>query len=135
MTGGLVVVLGGTGINFGAGMTGGEAFVLDEDGGFRRNGRFHSGAVLAVPLSAADLAAQSRVLSALQAHAAATGSRRATLLLENWTEALAHFVHVQPLPEPAGTAPQLLQPGIESQSDASVLSGTAHLSSGNPAFS
>src|ERR1700678_2331855 len=38
MTGGLVVVLGSVGINFGAGMTGGEAFIFDEDGLFRAEG-------------------------------------------------------------------------------------------------
>jgi glutamate synthase (NADPH/NADH) large chain len=36
MTGGIVVVLGQTGRNFGAGMSGGIAYVLDEDGGFER---------------------------------------------------------------------------------------------------
>jgi glutamate synthase (NADPH/NADH) large chain len=36
MTGGIVVVLGPTGRNFGAGMSGGIAYVLDEDGGFER---------------------------------------------------------------------------------------------------
>ena len=35
MTGGRVVVLGPTGLNFAAGMSGGIAYVLDEDGGFR----------------------------------------------------------------------------------------------------
>ncbi len=36
MTGGIVCVLGKTGVNFGAGMTGGFAYVLDEDGEFRK---------------------------------------------------------------------------------------------------
>ncbi|MBP0574426.1 hypothetical protein J8J40_27625, partial [Mycobacterium tuberculosis] len=36
MTGGIVVVLGPTGRNFGAGMSGGIAYVLDEDGGFKK---------------------------------------------------------------------------------------------------
>jgi len=36
MTGGVIVILGKTGVNFGAGMTGGFAFVLDQDGGFNR---------------------------------------------------------------------------------------------------
>jgi glutamate synthase (ferredoxin) len=36
MTGGRVVVLGPTGRNFAAGMSGGIAYVLDEDGGFAR---------------------------------------------------------------------------------------------------
>lgn len=37
MTGGVVVILGKTGINFGAGMTGGVAFVYDEDHSFVEN--------------------------------------------------------------------------------------------------
>ncbi len=134
MTGGMVLVLGSTGINFGAGMTGGEAFVLDEDGAFRRNQRFHPGSVQALALSAADLAAQSRVLNALQAHAAATGSRRAELLLENWAESLPYFVHVRPLPEPAAmhvAAPNTLSAPAE----ATLLANAEHLSAGNPAFS
>ena len=36
MTGGIVCILGKTGVNFGAGMTGGFAYVLDEDGEFRK---------------------------------------------------------------------------------------------------
>jgi glutamate synthase (NADPH/NADH) large chain len=41
MTGGLAVVLGRTGINFGAGMTGGLAWIYDEDGEFLGKGRYH----------------------------------------------------------------------------------------------
>jgi glutamate synthase (ferredoxin) len=135
MTGGLVVVLGETGINFGAGMTGGEAFVLDEDGNFRRNVRFHSGSVLAIPLSGADLAAQARIFSALEAHKAATGSRRASLLMDNWADALTHFVQVLPVPEQSTVRPSSLTAGADVQQDAAVLSGAAHLAAGNPAFS
>ncbi|STI81455.1 glutamate synthase subunit alpha [Escherichia coli] len=36
MTGGIVCILGKTGVNFGAGMTGGFAYVLDESGDFRK---------------------------------------------------------------------------------------------------
>jgi glutamate synthase (ferredoxin) len=134
MTGGMVLVLGGTGINFGAGMTGGEAFVLDEDGAFRRNIRFHTGSVEALSLSAGDLAAQSRVLRALEAHAAATGSRRAELLLQNWAESLPFFVHVRPLSEHSVTAAQPAHV-VAAQAEASLLADAEHLSAGNPAFS
>ena len=41
MTGGLAVVLGSTGINFGAGMTGGLAWIYDETGRFLAHGRYH----------------------------------------------------------------------------------------------
>ena len=41
MTGGLAVILGATGINFGAGMTGGLAWVYDEDGSFLGANRYH----------------------------------------------------------------------------------------------
>jgi glutamate synthase domain-containing protein 3 len=134
MTGGMVLVLGGAGINFGAGMTGGEAFVLDEDGAFRRNIRFHAGSVEALSLSAGDLAAQSRVLRALEAHAAATGSRRAELLLQNWAESLPFFVHVRPLSEHSVTAAQPAHV-VAAQAEASLLADAEHLSAGNPAFS
>ena len=43
MTGGLAVILGATGINFGAGMTGGLAWIYDEGGSFLGNGRYHKG--------------------------------------------------------------------------------------------
>ena len=41
MTGGLVVILGSVGSNFGAGMTGGLAWVHDADGSFVRGVRYH----------------------------------------------------------------------------------------------
>ena len=43
MTGGLVAVLGATGTNFGAGMTGGIAWVFDEEGRFLSGKRYHPG--------------------------------------------------------------------------------------------
>jgi glutamate synthase (NADPH/NADH) large chain len=53
MTGGMVVVLGQTGRNFAAGMSGGVAYVLDEDGGFEKRCNLSMVALEAVPAEAA----------------------------------------------------------------------------------
>jgi len=105
MTGGLVVVLGSVGINFGAGMTGGEAFLFDEDGLFLAERRYNDLSVAVAPVSAIDLAAQSRLYAAVRAHAESTASRRATVLLENWPQVATQFVHVRPKPEAAANLP------------------------------
>jgi glutamate synthase (NADPH/NADH) large chain len=96
MTGGLVVVLGSVGINFGAGMTGGEAFLFDEEGQFRAEKRYNE-SVVAEPLRAEDMESQSRLFAALQAHVEATGSHRARILLQNWEQALANFCRIVPV--------------------------------------
>lgn len=49
MTGGIVAILGATGVNFGAGMTGGFAYVLDENQDFQ--GRVNNESVEAISLS------------------------------------------------------------------------------------
>jgi glutamate synthase (ferredoxin) len=79
MTGGRVVVLGPTGRNFGAGMTNGLAWVLDEDGAFA--GRVNAESVVVEPVSAED-DAEARDL--IERHLQLTGSRRAHHLLANW---------------------------------------------------
>jgi glutamate synthase (NADPH) large chain len=75
MTGGTVVVLGPVGLNFGAGMTGGRAFVhgLDEA---------NVNAELVVVTSVDDEAEELRAL--VEAHARHTGSARAAALLDAW---------------------------------------------------
>jgi glutamate synthase domain-containing protein 3 len=90
MTGGVVVVLGRTGRNFAAGMSGGLAFVLDEDGGFRE--RVNPEGIL---LEAVETADDRETLRALvEAHRAHTGSARAAELLSNWEATLPRFVKV-----------------------------------------
>jgi glutamate synthase (NADPH/NADH) large chain/glutamate synthase (ferredoxin) len=91
MTGGRVVVLGRTGRNFAAGMSGGIAYVLDEDGGFR--GRCNTELVGFEQLEEAD-GDQLRAL--VEEHAARTGSAVAARLLADWVGALALFVKVVP---------------------------------------
>ena len=93
MTGGRVAVLGLTGVNFGAGMTNGVAWVLDEDGGFAD--RVNDDAVALEPISAADDdAADLRAL--IERHYELTGSVVAARLLANWTAALATMWRVMP---------------------------------------
>ena len=69
MTGGVAVILGEVGDNFAAGMTGGEAFVLDEEG--RLEGRLNSDAVILDGLSGD---AEQRCRALIEHHQAATGS-------------------------------------------------------------
>jgi glutamate synthase domain-containing protein 3 len=92
MTGGRVVVLGPTGRNFGAGMSGGIAYVLDEAGDFRT--RVNKQMVDAEPLETALEVDTLRQL--IERHASYTGSTRARQLLERWDEVLPRFVKVMP---------------------------------------
>src|SRR5690606_12929273 len=87
MTGGRVVVLGPTGRNFAAGMSGGVAYVLDEDGAFA--GRCNMELVGFDPLSDEDVAA---IRELVEEHLERTGSPVAARVLERWEESLARFV-------------------------------------------
>lgn len=91
MTGGLVVVLGVTGQNFAAGMTGGEAFVYDLDGQFTT--RINPDSVVIGALEPQD---EPAVRALIEAHVAATGSPRAREVLEAWSVARARFIRVTP---------------------------------------
>ena len=93
MTNGLVVVLGRTGRNFAAGMTGGIAYVLDHAGDFApiRCNRTE------VDLEAVTSEADSETLHKLiSRHAELTGSPQAKWILENWEATLPKFVKVFP---------------------------------------
>jgi glutamate synthase (NADPH/NADH) large chain len=88
MTGGTVVVLGRTGRNFAAGMSGGVAYLLDPD-----PGRVNLEMVDLEPLDASDAALIRRLA---ERHTAETGSAVAGRLLADWDQALARFVKVMP---------------------------------------
>lgn len=93
MTGGCVIVLGPTGVNFGAGMSGGIAFVWDEDHLFDL--RCNLGMVDLDPVEKpADVAL---LRSLIEEHAALTGSKRASWILEHFDDALPSFVKVFPM--------------------------------------
>jgi glutamate synthase domain-containing protein 3 len=92
MTYGTVVVLGPTGRNFAAGMSGGIAYVLDESGEFPE--RCNQGMVDLEPVVEPTDCQELHTL--LQRHHAYTGSTRAQLVLEHWDELLPRFVKVYP---------------------------------------
>jgi glutamate synthase domain-containing protein 3 len=91
MTGGVAVVLGRTGRNFAAGMSGGVAYVYDADGAFER--RCNTDGVLIEPTAGDD---RMQLKELLRKHAAYTGSDVASRLLEEWNESLRRFVTVVP---------------------------------------
>ncbi len=107
MTGGTVVVLGKTGRNFAAGMSGGIAYVYDEDGQFAS--RCNTAMVSLDKVgTAADQKAggktrlhrdqpdEALLKKLLEDHNRWTGSKRARELLDHWTEARTKFVKVFP---------------------------------------
>jgi glutamate synthase (ferredoxin) len=92
MTGGRVVVIGGTGRNFAAGMSGGVAYVLDEAQAFDRRCNKEM-----VSLSKLDDAEEAKLVHGLiHRHAQLTGSKRAQEILANWTQWVPFFVRVMP---------------------------------------
>ncbi len=93
MTGGKVIVLGGSGKNFAAGMSGGIAYVLDEKGIFEGNCNTEM-----VDLESVDETEEKIWLrETIERHQQYTGSQRAENLLKNWDEVLAKFVKVMPI--------------------------------------
>ena len=91
MTGGRAVVLGRTGRNFAAGMSGGIAFVHDPDGDFAI--RCNQDMVDLKPLHEKSLPELRRML---ERHALYTGSAAAAAILENWEQETGRFVRVMP---------------------------------------
>jgi glutamate synthase (ferredoxin) len=91
MTGGTIVILGRTGRNFAAGMSGGIAYVFDEQGDF--DSRCNTEMVGLEPLDDADGAT---VRDMVEQHAEYTGSTLAAGILTNWDNALPRFVKVMP---------------------------------------
>jgi glutamate synthase domain-containing protein 3 len=92
MTGGTVVVLGATGRNFAAGMSGGLAYVLDVDGEFAR--RCNPAMVDLEPLAEQD--DESAVKRLIENHVRYTGSKRGSEVLANWAQHRPRLVKVFP---------------------------------------
>jgi glutamate synthase (NADPH) large chain len=93
MTNGRVLVLGTTGRNFAAGMSGGFAYVLDETGDFAEWGCNKTGVDLEPVMGTGDIQFIERMV---RSHLDYTGSPRARWILDNWSAALAKFVKVFP---------------------------------------
>jgi glutamate synthase (NADPH/NADH) large chain len=93
MTGGVVVVLGKTGVNFAAGMSGGIAYVLDEDQLFDTKCNLET--VEVEPVSREQ---DGEMLYRLVSdHVKYTGSEYAARIIRDWTEMLPQFVKVMPI--------------------------------------
>jgi glutamate synthase (ferredoxin) len=91
MTGGHAVILGPTGRNFGAGMSGGIAYVLDEDGSFP--GRVNMETVVLDPLEPSDVDLVQRLV---RRHFQYTRSQKADDVLRKWDAYAPKFVKVFP---------------------------------------
>ena len=92
MTNGTVVVLGKCGRNFAAGMSGGIAYVLDEQCDFAEK-RCNCAAVDLEPVPEEDIQALQDLIAR---HVESTGSPRGKWILENWDNMLPKFVKVFP---------------------------------------
>jgi len=91
MTGGRVIVLGPTGRNFGAGMSGGIAYVYDPDRSFAERVNFEM-----VDLEPTDEEDRIFLLDTVSRHYGETGSRLAERLLDDWEGSVGDFVKVMP---------------------------------------
>ena len=94
MTGGRVVVLGPTGRNFAAGMSGGVAYVLDGTGDFRQ-GRCNLEMVDLMEVTDPEDIIELRTM--IENHYHYTGSRVAHWVLDHWDKAVREFVQVMPV--------------------------------------
>ncbi len=99
MTGGLVLSLGGVGYNFGAGMTGGIAYLLDDG---RARGHINPQLVTVAALDDGDEAC---LQGWLALHADLTGSLRAKAVLAAWAEHAPRFIKIVPKDQPAPERP------------------------------
>ena len=91
MTGGLVAILGSTGRNFGAGMSGGIAYVFDADGDFQSRVNLEM-----VDLESLDDEDEVTLQTMVRSHFVETGSTLAEHMLESWHTSVAKFVKVMP---------------------------------------
>jgi len=93
MTGGRVVILGPTGVNFGAGMSGGIAYVYDETGDF--DSRCNLDMIdLELVLTQAD---RKELRGLIERHVKHTGSPKAAAIIADWDACLPRFVKVFPM--------------------------------------
>lgn len=93
MTGGRVVILGTTGVNFGAGMSGGIAYVYNEDGAF--DNRCNLEMVDLELVTGSEDVKELREMIGKHHHY--TGSPKARAILDNWEDELGTFIKVFPM--------------------------------------
>ncbi len=100
MTGGLAIILGAIGYNFAAGMTGGMAYVYDEDGTAGR--RINRQLVNVEPLSTFEI---DYVQQWIQRHFMLTNSPQAEAILNDWANQSSKFLKIAPKEAAAQTQP------------------------------
>ncbi len=93
MTGGRVVILGPTGVNFGAGMSGGIAYVYDQSGVLDSN--CNLGMIDLEAVTEEDDILELQTL--LRRHKEYTGSLKASFILDNWNDNLPFFIKIFPM--------------------------------------
>jgi glutamate synthase (NADPH/NADH) large chain len=98
MTGGVITVLGLTGVNFGAGMTGGFAFVYDQDGKFQDRCNHESIDFNRIDTEATE-AHRDYLRETLKDYVKATGSAHAQGILKNFDVVIGKFWLVKPKSE------------------------------------
>jgi len=91
MTGGRALILGATGRNFAAGMSGGIAWIYDINEDFRDN--CNQEMVDLDPLESED---ETAIIALLKRHILLTNSRRADFILQNWSREKNKFIKVFP---------------------------------------
>lgn len=110
MTGGVAVILGAIGANFGAGMSGGMAYIYDPEG--RSTGLMNMETLLTCPVSEPHWEAQLKEL--IERHVKETGSQKAASILQHWDMERLNFVQVCPkemldkIPYPLGVIDQAI---------------------------
>jgi len=99
MTGGTVIVLGPVGMNFGAGMTGGLAWIYDIDGNFVRNTRYHREFIAAESFSATEASAQEGLRKLIMFYVEQSESGLGHAMLADWEHQSQKFVRLTPVPQ------------------------------------
>ena len=99
MTGGMVAILGEIGINFGAGMTGGQAWVLDRQQTLIAQARYHTDFLEAVPFAEARAEQQAHLRALVEEHVELAESRLGERLLADWSGVAENFVLFTPRPQ------------------------------------
>jgi glutamate synthase (ferredoxin) len=99
MTGGVVAVLGRVGMNFGAGMTGGLAWVYDADGSFVSGLRYHPEFIEAEGFASVDAESQESLRALIEMHVERSESGLGRAMLANWPQSAQAFVRLTPKPQ------------------------------------
>jgi len=104
MTGGVATILGRIGANFGAGMTGGMAYLYDPEG--RAETLMNAETLISCPVTVAHW--ENQLKETIERHLEETGSNRAARILRHWESEKGHFIQVCPkemlahIPAPLG---------------------------------